>query len=88
MSEDVYMFTERDLARIFNERGYAVVGSFLSFQPGQTIPPCMIGDLLIEQPFLVLAETDRFDHDEQCRLLGLTPSRVGRWMHFYRVSTD
>lgn len=86
------------------ERGYLVCWSAYPHYVGKRIAMPEITDIASSQPFVVIAETDKDDHDEQLRMIGEAPrdfpffslyDERGCAIHvsqvswrFYRVTTD
>lgn len=78
---------QADLQRILALRGYWVVWCDAPHPIGARTLPL---DALTVQPFVVVSETDKADHDEQMRVMGLDPvvTPSGTTRHFYRIVTD
>ena len=86
------------------ERGYLVCWSVYPHYVGKVIRIPEITDIDSLQPFVVIAETDKADHDAQLRMIGEQPldfpfcslyDERGGLIHsgqvsfrFYRVVTD
>lgn len=79
--------TETELQHVLGTRGYWVVWSVVQWAIGTILRP---DDALTDQRFVIVAETDKCDHDEQLRLLGESPIPMpfSQPFHFYRVATD
>lgn len=83
----MFVYTDELRAKIVQERGYLVLGSHLRFRPGDITSYC--ADAESQYPMVILAETDRRDHEEQCNLVGDLPyDSENQWPLFYRVMTD
>lgn len=75
---------------LIGERGYVVMATIGKYQAGDIVKP-VDPDIpeLLNQPFIVFAETDRADFQEQRRVAGLGPSRPpGHNQRYYRCTTD
>jgi hypothetical protein len=102
--KSVRKLNEQELASVIAERGYLVCWSAYPHYIGKRIQIPEITDINSSQPFVVIAETDKDDHDAQLRILGEEPrdfpyvslyGESGQLIcheqvswRFYRVTTD
>jgi hypothetical protein len=100
----VRRLSEAKLQSVIAERGYLVCWTAISHHIGKVIQIPEISDIDSSQRFVVIAETDKNDHDEQLRLLDEEPcdfpfcslyDEAGKLIYggqmsfrFYRVVTD
>ncbi len=83
---------EQELVKVISERGYLVFWSAVPIYIGKQLQTPEITDIHSLQRFVVIAETDKNDHDEQLKMLGEAPQDFPYCdqivFRFYRVTTD
>jgi hypothetical protein len=67
-SPNLAVIFQSQLAELINGRGYLVVGAEGSYRPGDRV--AALDDAPSDQPLVLIAETTRADHEEQCRIGG------------------
>lgn len=82
------MTTEEKWAFAIQQRGYLVLAWNPGHKPGDIAVRALHGSKVIDQPMVVLQQTDHQDHVAQRLLLGDKPSATPDGMVWYRVTTD